>query len=567
MDQTQWMEIKNTPLLFQQELNTYYKDILNCEITHPPYRAGKVPETFFLRKRKWIDPYHDWLWDEVLDYIKFNWEEYAIVKTDSLDVQPHIEVKKWIDEVDYTTVASIIDSNRVVEATRWECDEEWVLGTVNCVSTQFNHNWNKLYIFSRSEYTENGTTEYRMFVSVYDLAVPYNINPNTIEVWHTYMISALNELANAWAIVCKIDSEWKNIYGYSDDIHKFFQIKLERNRDLTTLSTTYDLSDEELDVSLQGITGISISRDWDRIFFVNNTTTIWCIEFHFNNITEDNVVTSNDFAWHNYLWVSINYDGTKIYTTSWWYIYQFEWTSAFDISTFTDVNKSKQVDASPTWAMDIEITNEYILISQQWLYVREWTWPHSKLLVRQNFNPNVRHAFKRDFQSCKGSPVFWDWDTTKITWTVDSWVHKLTPTVTTTWTTNAYAGKYVMIFGWSTWPWDTHWVWWWQIFQIKSNTATYLTVAGWDTKPDQSTYAIFDDFWEILSFIGNDWVYVIHSDTFVKRLEWLNNSSLTSVVDATWNNGRIFEILTNWLIACSATQTSNWERGIAYGKL
>ena len=43
---------KNVPLLFQQELNTFYKDILNCEITHPSYWAGRVPETFFLRRRK-----------------------------------------------------------------------------------------------------------------------------------------------------------------------------------------------------------------------------------------------------------------------------------------------------------------------------------------------------------------------------------------------------------------------------------------------------------------------------------------------------------------------------------
>ena len=562
MDQTQWMEVKNTPLLFQQELNTYYKDILNCEITHPPYRAWKVPETFFLRKRKWIDPYHDWLWDEVIDYIKFDWAEYAIVKTDSLDVQPHIEVKKRLNEVDYTTVASIIDSNRVVEATWWTFDEEWVLGTVNCVSTQFNNTGNKLYIFSRSEYTDNGTTAYQMFVSVYNLSVPYNINPNTIKIWHTYRIAALEELAWQWAVVCKIDSDGKNIYGYAEWNHKFFQIKLERNWDLITLSNIIAFSENELDASLQGVTWISISRDWDRIFFANNSDTLWCLYFHFNNITADNIVTSKQLTGHNYLWVSINSEWTKMYATSWWYIYQFEWTSAFDITTFTDANKSKQVDASATWAMDIEITNEYILISQQWLYVRERTWPHTKLLARQNFNTNVRHAFKRDFQSCKWTPLFWDWSTTKITWSVDSGVHKLTPTVTTTWTANQYAGKYVMILGWATSAWSTTWVWGWQIFQIKSNTATYLTVAGWDTKPNESTYAIFEDFWEVLSFIGNDWVYTIHSDTFVKRLEWLNNNSATAVVDATWNNGRIFEVLTNWLVACSATQTSNWENAL-----
>jgi hypothetical protein len=52
-----------------------------------------------------------------LDYIKFDGKEYAIVKTDSLSVTPHIEVKKWLETVDYTTIATIVDSKRVVEAT------------------------------------------------------------------------------------------------------------------------------------------------------------------------------------------------------------------------------------------------------------------------------------------------------------------------------------------------------------------------------------------------------------------------------------------------------------------
>jgi len=568
MEGSQWMEVKNTPLLFQQELNTYYKDILNCEIVHPPYWDWKVPETFFLRKRKWIQPYHDWLGDEVLDYIKFDGKEYAIVKTDSLSVTPHIEVKKWLETVDYTTIATIVDSKRVVEATWWTFDEFWTLWTVNCISTQFNSNWNKLYIFSRSQYTINWDTNYQLFVSVYDLPVPYNINPHTIKIWHTYRIAAASSIASEWAIVCKLDSDWKNIYWYSNSEHKFFQIKLWRNWDFTSLSNEIIFSETEVPSELQWITWISISHDWDAIFFANNTIKLWSFKFRFNNIALDNEIASKDFTWHNYLWVALNSEWTKMYATSWWYIYQFEWTSPFNITSFTYANKSKQVDASATWAMDITISNEYIICSQQSLYVREWTWPHAKVLATQNYNANVRHAFKRDFQSCKWNPVFWDWSTTKITWSTDAWVHKLTPTVTTTWTTNQYAGKYVMIFGWATSAWSTTWVWWWQIFQIKSNTATYLTVAGWDTKPNESTYAIFDDFWEALSFIWNDWVYTIHYDwgtswtPFVKRLEWLNNKDATAVVDATWNNGRIFEVLTNWLIACSATQTSNWENAL-----
>ena len=82
------MEVKKTPLLFQQELNTFYKDVLNCEITHPRYREWRVPETFFLRKRRWIDQYIDWGWDEVIDYILYGGKEYALVRDwNNLDVK------------------------------------------------------------------------------------------------------------------------------------------------------------------------------------------------------------------------------------------------------------------------------------------------------------------------------------------------------------------------------------------------------------------------------------------------------------------------------------------------
>ena len=574
MEGNQWMEVKNTPLLFQQELNTYYKDILNCEITYPPYWDWKVPETFFLRKRKWIQPYHDWLGDEVLDYIKFDNAEYAIVKTDSNEAQPHIQVKKWLENVDYTTISWndwIIDSGRIAQATWGIFDEFWTAWSPNCISTQFNNNWNKLYIFSRTSYTINSTTTQEVFVTVYDLWVPYNINPKTITVWHTYRIATLSELSNAWNIVCKVDSEGKNIYWYAESIHKFFQIKLWRDWDFTTISNEISYSDETLDVTLQWVTGISISRDWDRIFFVNNTNTIWCLEFHFNDITADNVLTQKTFTGpevsetHNYVGICINSEWTKIYTSSEWWLYQLEGTDAFVITSFSTTDKKKQVNASVNWAQDIDISNEYILISQESEYVTEWTWQHSKLIwAQQNFNPNVNHSFKRDFQNCKWSPQFWDWTSTyKITWSTDAWIHKLTPSAwwTTWWTTNCYAWMYVMILGWATSAWSTTWVWGWQIFQIKSNTTEYLTVAGWDTKPNESTYIIFRDFWETLSFIGADWVYAIHSDTLVTRMEWLNQTTVP-VVDATWNNWRIFEVLTNWLIACSATQTSSWENAL-----
>ena len=120
MEQQSVMEVKNTPLLFQQELNTYYKDILNCEIVHPPYWDWKVPETFFLRKRKWIDLYEDWGWDEVLDYMKFDNEEYAIVKYNSRTDTPQIKVKKWLKAVDTSSLSALTNTWRLLQLSLWD---------------------------------------------------------------------------------------------------------------------------------------------------------------------------------------------------------------------------------------------------------------------------------------------------------------------------------------------------------------------------------------------------------------------------------------------------------------
>lgn len=564
------METKNTPLLFQQELNTFYKDILNCEIVHPPYWAGRVPETFFLRKRKWINPYQDWLGDEVIDYIKFDWAEYAMVKTDSTTNTPHIKIKKWLNTVDTSSIATIINTDRYFEVTQWTFDEDWTIQNMNCMGIQFSHTGKTLYIFSQCNYLAidwSNSTE--VFVTKYELATPYNINPQTIKKWYTYRIAALSQLSNQWNIHCKLDEEWRNIYWYAEWPHKFFQIKLWTIWDFRTLSNTVIMSELALDwnnADLQWVKWISISRWWDTIFFVNNTNIIWSFTFHINDIESSNSIARKEItsqSGHQYVWVAIDGTGLKMYTTYNGTIYQLEWTSANDVTSFDITDKSVLVTSWADKAQDIYFSREYILVWQDNTRMVELAWEHAKTITTQNFNANVFHSFKRDFQSCKGNPVYWDWTLSyKITWSVDSWVHKLTPTVTTSWTTNWYAGMYVMIFGWATTAWSTTWVGWWQIFQIKSNTATYLTVAWWDTKPNESTYAIFRDFWEVLTFIGADGLYSIHSDTLVSRCEWLNNKDTTAVVDATWNNGRIFAVLTNWLVACSATQTSSWENAL-----
>jgi hypothetical protein len=70
----------DTLLLLQPWLNKTYTDIVNSEISVPPYYPWKVQHTFFLRKRKWIHQFKDFGWDEILDFILFEDNYYALVK-------------------------------------------------------------------------------------------------------------------------------------------------------------------------------------------------------------------------------------------------------------------------------------------------------------------------------------------------------------------------------------------------------------------------------------------------------------------------------------------------------
>lgn len=120
------MEVKKTPLLFQQELNTFYKDVLNCEITHPKYREWRVPETFFLRKRRWIDLYYDRGWDEVLDYILFAWKEYALVK-DWIYLDVKVRWTDWPETISRDSYNANVNHSfkEWFQCVRWDLKTTW----------------------------------------------------------------------------------------------------------------------------------------------------------------------------------------------------------------------------------------------------------------------------------------------------------------------------------------------------------------------------------------------------------------------------------------------------------
>lgn len=561
MEQQSVMEVKNTPLLFQQELNTYYKDILNCEIVHPPYWDWKVPETFFLRKRKWIDLYEDWWGDEVIDYMKFDNEEYAIVKYDSRTNSPKIKIKKWLDTVDTSSLATLTNTWRLLQLSLWEFNWPGIIWTNNIIWHFVKEWWTMLFVFSYNDYTINWVTTKELFITEYKLTVPYNIDYN--EKWKTYLIGEASELAHQWEINCTFSFWWKSLFIYSHATNKFYQLKLEIDFDVRSITPWIITSTYTVPASLISIKSFCVNKNADKIYYCSWTNTIWTLSFDYNNIAWWNIWHTKYFwsLW-DILWIWVDWSWLKLYLTSWGRLYSLTWTTEWELDTYSLDANSKLIDSNVNGAQWIQVSSDsmHFFIMQLNEYVAQLWFEHSKTLATQSFNPNVNHSFKRDFQACKWTLSYWNCTSTKITWSVVSDEHRLTPTTAVTWTANAYAWMYVYITWWATTVSET-WVWWWQVFQIKGNTDSYLIVAGWDTKPNESTYGIFTDFWEVPVFVWADWLYAIHNDTCITRFQWLNKSPVYPV-DACFNNGRIFAVLNNWLVACSATTSSNWEQAL-----
>lgn len=562
------METKNTPLLFQQELNTFYKDILNCEITHPPYWAGRIPETFFLRKRKWIDSYKDWGWDEVLDYINFDGSEYAIVRNIYWS-DDKIQIKKWVDTINTSDVSTISNLFRTMTPGYWKFWESWDPGTFSINSFDIRDDGHKLYVYTLADYTVNGETTKQMFVTDYTLRLKNNISQAYVEPWYTYRVKALDWLFGDNDEISASLSTWgKSLFVFIKSQNKFYQIALDIDFEFSSLKETYDTSTLDLS-SITMVKDFEIDPNTDKIIFVAGDTKVYSISFPYNTIAWATTVVEKDFEWtyeFNTIWVTL--DWKRMYLASAGTIYQFDTTwTAYDISWFTYSNHSKA--AWTTWVNDslylkvsadslnivlAQLNSNVYSLNQVWFY-------HYTVLAQQNYNANVNHSFKRNFQSAKWALLYWWWSTDKVTWEVTNAIYKLTATPTPTWTTNAYAGKYVMLWWWATSA--TTWTSQWCCFPIQANDATKLTLwVWWDAKPNETTYWIFEWYWEVLVFVGWDWLYAIHNDTCVHRYESIAAS--ISVVDADWSNGMMYAILSNGTIAMSASKTNDGNYPLAW---
>ena len=563
------METKNTPLLFQQELNTFYKDILNCEITHPPYWAGRVPETFFLRRRKWIDEYEDWGWDEVLDYINFEQSEYAIVRHDN-----QIHIKKWLDTVDTSDVSKLVNTNRLLQPSWWKYTWWWVLWDFKINDETVRQDWHKLYIYSLVPLTTQiewtTITKNELFVTEYTLNITNNISSDYVVANNTYKVNALSEYISndTLYMAADISSWWKSLFVYlwTATSGKFYQVALENAFDLASLDNIANVSELELTWADVSVKDMFINPDVKQILYVNGSANVYSANFSYNDITTLTSVTSYDTTLTNLNWLWVLIDWSRLYVSSEWWVNQFNFWTDFDISTLTNANKRYDITqtSSPTAndAMNISVSSnwQHIFLTQfNWTdkyYIAQLRFEHAKTLARQTYNPAVNHSFKRNFQSAKWTLLYWWWPNDKVTGSAENASFFLTATPTPTWTTNQFAGKYVFLLGWASS--STTGTSQWCVFPITKNDATKLTVwVGWDAQPNETTYAIFDQYWEVLVFVWWDWLYAIHNDEFIRRYESIQAS--VSVIDADWSNGMMYAILDNWGIVMSASKTNDWN--------
>ena len=547
------MEITNTPLIFQQELNTFYKDILNCEIVAPTYWAGKIPETFFLRKRKWIDAYQDWGWDEVLDYIKFWLDEYAMIKSGT-----NIKVKKRVENPDTSNVWTLYNTDRLVEPT-WYPNFPWTIWAYTITNHFINPEWTRMYVFTLANYQVETVSTKELFISEYVLEVPNNVN---YAYWlRTVKVDCLSWLLETGKVQWTFWYDWKNIFIYVWALRKFLQISMSTEWDIRTLSRVYTESTNSVDSTYSNITDVKTNHNCNKIYFTTNTNKVWEVTFSVNDITSDTAINMYPFTEDSsYNWISFNWDWTSMYLTGSWKIYQLNLSTKFDLSSASSTGFSALVWTTPEHALTMCTSNDwmYFFVNQNNNLVCQLWFDHATTLATQQYSPEVHHSFKNNFQSVKGNWIYWDWDTQKCTGRVDQGKFLISPMTWQTWTftKNELAWCYIMLIGWWTQADLTKWTWAWQILPIRANENQDIEVdTGWDDAPNETTYKIFQSYWEVLAFIWWDWLYTINNDTNVNKLQWL----AVKVIDADWTDGRIFAVLENGNVVVSATMTSDWS--------
>ena len=169
--------------------------------------------------------------------------------------------------------------------------------------------------------------------------------------------------------------------------------------------------------------------------------------------------------------------------------------------------------------------SEYWLVKDSTnIKVYKWT----TLLSTKSYSTTANHKLFTVSAPSGTKLDSWTWASSNVT----LWVFTITD-ATKSWTTNAYALKWIYIYNATIGSW--------QVMQIVSNTSTVLTLySGWIIQPSWIDYYIFDSYSECVAFVGNDWIYVVHNNSDVIKL-----NRFWTVKDCIYNLWRLFVVDAN----------------------
>ena len=416
------MEVKKTPLLFQQELNTFYKDILNCEITHPRYREWRVPETFFLRKRRWIDLYFDWGWDEVLDYILYAGKEYALVRDwNNLDVK--VRWVNWPETISRDTYNINVNHSfkEWFQSVKWQILTRWTsisyvestdpeytpdvpkLKDSSANRTDWAYAWKYVYLMPWTHAwwwqifkISNNTSQY-LFIQTWLAELPYSCPYKIFDdyweclsfIWSTYVYSIVNDQVQStttisdWLIAYWEFSEtWFEVIDCDWNNWRLFVIR--KDWSILCTATTNATSKDAVEW-------------WMFAWYTNSSSMIWYVQWairimKFNNI--EVVFTKNkiyliksttvsvqwiDDNWQQYTFTHQSY----IVNLAFWFLWLHNMKAVCPYNTWIYFLSNKNTFLS----LNIEETyyNYYRTTTEDmWVDIQQWldnVWPNDPISI------------------------------------------------------------------------------------------------------------------------------------------------------------------------------------------
>lgn len=472
------------PLLLQQEFNKYYTDIVNCDITHPPYYTWRVPHTFFLRKRWGFSSYYNYALN-VEDFIVFNWVEYWLVKS-----WANLLLKQWWTTLwTYTYNSNLNQKFKIVTSVNWTMSESWSWANWDDTTP-----WVFKLVDSSKTWTVNAYAGKYVYMDTWTIWAwqVWLIQSNTatelvLANWWTVKPSnvAYKIFASYWECLWIITWDWFYIVHNSTNILKVDKFGIVK--DLTVFK-------------------------W-KIFYVNNLDYVWYSDWwaYWNTY-----VSLTSPVWN--IWNILNIDTYQNYVL----LFKSDWVYLIDEKTIT-------VSWSTSYDYKINLLTNLFWLLNRWAYTIYNQWVHMVTSVKKFIALSITPAgtdkytveetnewiyIQKFLDTILSSDVLWIWiiqDRIVVT-------HK------TSTLTNVYIYDFFYKW-WHRWTTDLN------IYWVKTYWDFYYI---WD-KVYKINLWLYKDEWNILynqsvkSVVWEDNVFSIKKFNFTKFYIWSDTTKWTYV--------------------------------------